>query len=244
MPLDDNDRRALFSIRNLGRLAVALLVLLLLAQGVPTLLGFLAARRVARSAAESEIKTKPSPAAGQVSVTRGSAGSIRTQLGYGIVLNKASSLEREWVTVNNSGVPAQLVGAVPLTTAFKSEGYSGAYSYMAEYEIDAKEPLSAVEVKFLTFDVWGEHQRTLSGNDIMDLTAGRTKLAGQWRMVSENEASEYYASIAYVARVRTKAGRVIVADVAPVIAEAKKFSEGFNPAVLDATPTPSPTAQK
>lgn len=242
MPLDDADRRTLLSLRNLTRLVVALLVLLLLVQGVPTLLGFLAARRLARTAAEAEIKAKPSPAQGQATVNRGSAGSIRTQLGYGIVLNKESSLEREWVTVNNTGVPAQLVGAVPLTTAYKSEGSD--YRYVAEYQIDAKEPLSAIEVKFLTFDIWGEYQRTLSATDIEDLPAGQTKLTGQWRTFSENEASEYYASIAYVARVRTKTGRVAVADVAPVIAEAKKFSERFNPAVLEPSPAPSPSPPK
>jgi hypothetical protein len=244
MPLDDSDRRTLLSLRNLTRLVVALLVLLLLVQGVPTLLGFLAARRLARSAEEAEIKAKPSPAQGQASVSRGSAGSIRTQLGYGIVLNKKSSLEREWVTVNNTGVPAQLVGALPLTTAYKSEGYSGEYRYVAEYQVDAKEPLTAIEVKFLTFDAWGEYQRTLSATDIEDLPAGQTKLTGEWRTFSENEASEYYASIAYVARARTKAGRVVVADVAPVIAEAKKFSERFNPAVLEASPVPSPSPRK
>jgi len=242
MPLDDTDRRTLLSLRNLTRMVVALLVLLLLAQGIPTVLEFLAARRVARSSAKAEIKATASPAQGQASVQRGSAGSIRTRLGYGIVLNKESSLQREWVTVNNTSVPARIVGAAPLTTAYKSKGYSGEYRYMAEYQVDAKEPLSAIEVKFITFDVWGEYQRTLSATDIKDLAVGHTKLSGQWRIFSENEASEYYASIAYVARVRTKAGRVVAADVAPVIAEAKKFSGAFNPAVLEPTPTPLPTA--
>lgn len=244
MPLDETDRRTLVSLRNLAGLVVALLALLLLVQGVPTLLGYLAARRIARSTEESAIKATPSPAQGQASVNRGSAGSIRTPLGYGIVLNSDSSLEREWVTVNNTGVPAQLVGALPLTTAYKSGGYSGEYRYVAEYQIDAKEPLSAVEVKFLTFDIWGDNQRTLSATAIQDLPAGQTKLTGQWHAVSENEASEYYASIAYIARVRTKGGRVAVADIAPVIAEAKKFSEKFNPAVLESSPVPSPSTTK
>jgi hypothetical protein len=242
MPLDEADRRALVSVRNLGRVVVVILVLLLLVQGIPTLLGFIASRRAARSLVPDT--TPPTPGSspgGPATIERGAAGTIRTNLGYGIVLNKDSSLEREWVTVNSPTVPAKLVGAAPVVTTYKSAAYSGTYQYEAQFEIDAQEALSAIEVKFLTFDVWGDHKRSLSSTDVLDVPAGRRKVSAAWPLHSENEASEHYASIAYVARVRTKQGRVIAADLAPVIAEAKKFSAKFNPASLeDVAPSPLP----
>ena len=69
--------------------------------------------------------------------------------------------------------------------------------------------------------------RTLSTTEIADIGAGEKKLEGVWRMLSENECSEHYASIAYVSRVRTQAGRVHAGDTSKVLEEARKFSEKF-----------------
>ena len=49
-----------------------------------------------------------------------------------------------------------------------------------------------------------------------------------WNLHSENEACEHYASIAYVARVRTQNGTVLRADNVLVIEEARKFSSKFD----------------
>lgn len=139
MPLDDADRGALISVRNLGRVGVVLLVLLLLVQGIPTLLGFIGARRAARSVVPGiTARTPGSSAGGPATVERGGAGTIRTSLGYGIVLNKDSSLEREWVTVNSPAVPAKLVGAAPVVTTYKSAEYSGTYGAApsGQYRLD------------------------------------------------------------------------------------------------------------
>ena len=237
--MDAPERHALFSIRNLVRLTVALLVLLVLIEGVPVLLNYLAARRLASLVPRAETGTpSPSPAiAGQVN--RGSAGSVRTTLGFGIVLNKNSSLEREWVTVNVAEMPARIVGPAAVEIVYKSGSYSG-YNYTAGVEIETKEALSALQVKFLTFDVWGEHVRNLSYSEVEDIPAGHRKVEGNWNVASENEASQHYASIAYVARVRTKAGRVLTADTTGIIEEAKRFSAKFDPSTLESIGAPSP----
>ena len=173
------------------------------------------------------------------SVTKESGGSIKTELAYGIVLNKESSLTREWITVHDSSLPADISGTVGVKTIYESgERYSsGSYKYSAEYTITTKEALSAVEVRFLTFDIWGDHSRNLSATDIIDMDAGGTKkFDGKWNVYSENEVSEYYASIAYIAQVRTKSGRVIKADPKVVLEQARKFSKKFVEGDLEPKP--------
>lgn len=91
--------------------------------------------------------------------------------------------------------------------------------------------------RFLTFDIWGDHSRNLSATDIADMDAGSTKkFDGKWNIYSENEVTEYYASIAYIAQVRTKSGRVIKADPKVVLEEARKFSKKFAEGDLEPTP--------
>lgn len=173
------------------------------------------------------------------SVTKEPGGPIKTELGYGIVLNEESSLTREWITVHDSALPAAISGTIGVKTLYKSgERYSsGSYQYSAEYTITTKEALSAIEVRFLTFDIWGDHSRNLSATDIVDMGAGSTKkFDGKWNIYSENEVSEYYASIAYIAQVRTKSGRVIKADPKVVLEQARKFSKKFDDADLEPKP--------
>lgn len=57
---------------------------------------------------------------------------------------------------------------------------------------------------------------------------GKRSVDAAWNLFSENEASEFYASIAYIAKVRTKAGRILASDTAPVLEEARKFSSKFS----------------
>ena len=131
----------------------------------------------------------PSASAEQ-SVTKSSGGSIRTELGYGIVINKESSLTREWITIHDSALPVDISGTVGVKTIYESgERYSrGNYQYSAEYTITTTEAISAIEVRFLTFDIWGNHARNLSATKIIDLGAGSTKMFdGKWNGYSENE---------------------------------------------------------
>ncbi len=172
-------------------------------------------------------------------VTRESGGSIKTELGSGSVLNKGSSLQREWITIHNDSIPADLVGTVGVTTIYEVGGRysSGGYRYNADYTVKANEDLTGVEVRYLTFDIWGGLLRNLSVTDIVDLKSGESrKLDAKWNVYSENEVSEDYASIAYITQVRTKTGRVIKADPSIVVQEAKKFSAKFKESDLEPEP--------
>jgi hypothetical protein len=100
-----------------------------------------------------------------------------------------------------------------------------------------KEDVTAIEVRFLAFDIWGNHLRNLSATDILDLKAGETKsFDARWNVFSENEASKYYASIAYIAQVRTKSGRVLRMNPELAVNEARKFSSKFEASDLEPEP--------
>lgn len=162
-------------------------------------------------------------------ITKTSGGSIKTDLGYGIILNKNSSLEREWITINNPNIPVRLTGGYGIKT-----DYNKKYYYQTTYKIKSNEDIVAIKVNFLTFDIWGKHIRSLSSTHIKDIEANKeTKLEAKWRVYSEGEVSDFYASIAYISQVRTKAGKVIKTDTTSVLEEAQKFSKQFSESDLE-----------
>lgn len=166
------------------------------------------------------------------SVTRESGGSVRTNLSSDVAVNKDSSLTREWITVHDNSLPVKFKSTIGITTAYESGRVRGDYKYRASYSIDTQEQIAAIEIRFLLFDVWGNHIRTLSQSRVSDIQGSR-EITGSWNVYSENEVSEFYASIAYIARVRTQAGRVIEGDTLTVLEEARKLSKKFSPENLE-----------
>ena len=131
-----------------------------------------------------------------------------------------------------------LIGTPGITTIYQRGGTysSGGYRYKADYSIRVTEPVVAVEVRFITFDVWGERTRALSATDIRDFALGNHKLDAEWNLYSENEASEHYASIGYVATIRTTAGEIHRADVGAVTDAARNYMSSFTSDLLDEDP--------
>lgn len=169
-------------------------------------------------------------------IVRSAGGSARTNLGYGIVLNDKSSLTREWITVHDSVLPLDFVGNPGIETNYLGSGYK----YTAQYDLRAADTVRAFEVRCSVFDVWGAPLRTLSHTEVEDLPAGTTRrFQPRWDLYSENEASEYYASICFVARVRTASGRIVAANMDPIITEALHFSDRFAPADLEPRALPT-----
>ncbi len=170
----------------------------------------------------------------EVVVTRATGGSIQTRLSANIILNKQSSITREWLALHDPNMPADLIGTPGVSTTYTSGRVSGEYYYEAKPSVQAKEDLAAIEIRFLVFNVWGQHVRTLLSDEVADVAAGVTKeLSPQWRVLSENEVSRHYASIGYISRIRTKDGRVVDADPTAIVREAQKFSKKFTVADLD-----------
>lgn len=82
----------------------------------------------------------------------------------------------------------------------------------------------------------GERTRALTATDIKDFPPGDHPLVAEWNLHSENEASEHYASIGYVAAVRTKTGEVHRADAGAVTDAARKYMSDFTSDLLDEDP--------
>jgi hypothetical protein len=51
-------------------------------------------------------------------VTTSSGGSIRTDLGHGIVLNKESSMKRVWITVHDDKLPVTIQGTIGVKSIY------------------------------------------------------------------------------------------------------------------------------
>lgn len=174
-------------------------------------------------------------------VTRASGGSITTVLGYGFAVAKESSLQREFIAVHDSVMPALLEGTPGVTTVYERGQYSGDYRYRAKFTLATRQAIQAYQVVFLTFDVWGEHVRVLTFEEVADIAANSKKeVTAEWSLYSENDVERHYASIAYVARVRLADGRVIEAPTDLVVREARKFSEKFTAAELEPKPSTAP----
>lgn len=170
-------------------------------------------------------------------VLRAPGGTVRTEVypDLGITLNKGSTLQREWITVRDSLMPLDFVESNGLTTRHEN----GNYRYAAKYKLRARDSVTAFEVRCSLFDVWGSPIETVTHTAVEDLAAGQTKqYAPEWNLYSETEALAYYASLCFVARVRTKQGRVVAANMDPILLEAEKFSSRFTPANLEPAAIP------
>ena len=116
------------------------------------------------------------------------------------------------------------------------QDYSKRFLFSAKYVLIAKEPVSAVEIRFILFDLWGEHMVTLVSTEVKDLSVGRHSLDAEWQS-SEHDCSLFYASIGYIARVRTADGRIVEIAPEPVIQEARRIAKKFTPANLEPNAT-------
>jgi hypothetical protein len=180
------------------------------------------------------------PAKARTTVTRNDGGSITTNLGYGIAVAKGSSLKREWIAVHYPDLPFDLDATPGVTTVYKEKQYGGEYRYRAEFKVLLKEEIRAIEVKFLAFDVWGDHTRTLSSETVEDMKPGSKILTADWSLYSENDVEKHYASIAWIARARLADGRVVETPTETVVQEARKFSSKFAPGDLEPKPVAPP----
>jgi hypothetical protein len=159
-------------------------------------------------------------------MTKSEGSSVTTKLGYGIIVNKGSTLKREKIVLNDSNCPVQL-NDVGIETV-----YSDKYSFNPTGNFTSKEPVVAVEVVHILYDVFGEHMKTLSNIIITDME-GVQELAksGSW-YASENNVSSYFVCVSYVANVRSKAGQLWHYDFKAIKDELLKLKMEFNEAYL------------
>ncbi|GIW44045.1 MAG: hypothetical protein KatS3mg077_1327 [Candidatus Binatia bacterium] len=151
----------------------------------------------------------PASLAQTINVTTADGGSVVTELGYGtgIKVNKNSSLRRSFVTFNDPACPVQL-NSSGVTTQY--DGLNRSYYYRPLGTLTSNEPVSAIDVRFLLYDVFGDHIRTLGATYVGDIAtndAFQLGDIGSWR-AWENEVRELYTIVSFVARVRTQSGKI------------------------------------
>lgn len=164
-----------------------------------------------------------------IRATRVVTDGMDSDLGMGVKLNPNSSLRRQGVVIHDPGIPAKLSDSIGVSVEYADRSYG----YRTVFTLTPLQDLSAVEVRFIVFNVFGERAQVLSDTEVRDIRAGmEAELHPTWRLIGEAEAARHFASIAYVARVRTATGKVITADLAPILAEARKFSQEITMAEL------------
>lgn len=153
-------------------------------------------------------------AAAQALTTRtGEGGPVKVDLGYSVVLNKNSSLYRQWVYIQDPKCPVEIEGPTDVVVQYKKD-----YAYQAIMTVKAKQDVTAVEVVHVITDVFGRRLSTLQNGFVQDVKAGETaRAAGEWRIWSETEASNALTSFTYVRSVRTADGKVYFAPMAQVL---------------------------
>ena len=126
-----------------------------------------------------------------------------------VKLNERSSLHRTWTVLNDPSCPVQLIGA-GIATSYQPSGYSGRYLFRATGSAKTSKTVQALQIRYLLYDVFGTHLRTLSNIEVTDLPAGATYIlseSGDWS-ASETEVSQLLTVVAFVAQVRGEDGSV------------------------------------
>ena len=139
----------------------------------------------------------------QVSSSIQDGGSVLIATNYGRVINEGSTLRRSWITLNDSTCPLELSN-VGITTA-KFDEFQGVGS------AKTKEPITAFEIRFLLFDIFGEHLTALRLREVVDLAqSDEYELGGEqatWN-ARYGDAKHLLTVVAFVATVRKADGSV------------------------------------
>jgi hypothetical protein len=159
----------------------------------------------------------------KLNVEEVSGGSNITKLSYGIALNKGSSLQRRWFVVNDPSCPMTLTKA-GINTGYESNSIGGDYNYVAAGAGSFSEKITAYEVRYLLFDVWGAHMQTLAAQDVSDRDQPvDLKASGTWRAWNENDVAQMLTVVSFVSRVRKADGTIWEYDPHALLQEVEKI---------------------
>lgn len=171
---------------------------------------------------------------GSVQVRRYVGPSITVELSQSIKLNKDSSMRRDWFVIEDPASPLQIDGPVGVEVYYKAgeRGVSGHYVYRTFTSVVPREAIVAYELKFHILDPFGRLLSNLGDMPILDVKAARIENS-EWRIPSEAEASRAFASIGYVASVRTAAGKTYRIDKSAVRDAIRKIGAVVSDEELD-----------
>lgn len=138
----------------------------------------------------------------QVRQDDGGSVAVRTANG---TLNQDSSLKRAWYVIDDVNAPVRLerAGVFPRLDDKENVQY-----LMAVGTVTPRQGISAVEVRYVLCNVWGERLRTISVTRLADSSTHIDLKSGNDWPALETEASQLVTVAAFVARVRTSDGQV------------------------------------
>ena len=142
----------------------------------------------------------------QVHQDDGGSVAVRTMSGW---MNQDSSLKRTWFVVDDPNAPARLerAGVFPRLDEKEAVHY-----FVPVATVSPKQAISAVEVRYMLFDVWGDRIRTISVTRLAD-SATHIDLRESNRLPAlESEAGQLVTVVAFVGHVRIADGRTWAFD--------------------------------
>lgn len=146
----------------------------------------------------SEKQEKQAAVAGPYEITRVPDGPFKFQV-YGVELNAGSSLNRESIVFNDPTCPVQ-VSKNSMSFTYADRRFSISSATVAA----VKQPIVAMEVRHIMFDIFGQHMKNLSNKEVEDYGSlpAPISLKATWNLFDDNDVSEFLTSVTYVARVR------------------------------------------
>jgi hypothetical protein len=176
---------------------------------------------------------------GSAVITRTSGGSVKVGSGAHSVGDR-STLELDWIMIADSTLG--LVFEEPVGV-FGATANGSWYRLGADLRMRALAPVTAFEVRILTFNVWREFTGTLSFTQLEDLEPQQKKAFERfWGVYTEEAIREHQISVAYVARVRFDDGTVREADLEPVLEAARAIQGSITADDLEPAAEPYPPA--
>ena len=161
---------------------------------------------------------------------------LKLPLGY-VVLNEKSTLTRMHYVIDVPGIPAKLSEVAGINTTYSDRRYIWEST---KDDVTVSEAVTALEVRFLLIDVFGDRIATLSATEVADIPAdGQLYPNWRWnvRFDSEADAKSMHTTFGWVAQVRKADGTVVKANEAQVLQAIKPYLPSVK--ALDLAPKPA-----
>lgn len=131
----------------------------------------------------------------------------------GVNFNEGSTLQRERILLNIASCPVQLT-STSLRFNYKDRGLR----YEVQTGIRVQSPITALEIRHVLYDVFGDHMHNLSNVEARDLGAGPSTMDGTWNAYRDNDVTQHLTTVTFVASVRLADGRTWKFQMEPLIA--------------------------
>lgn len=141
-----------------------------------------------------------------IQTTNFDGGSIVVNFGE-VKVNTKSSLHHTWYVLNDISCPLQLnQTGIKIVWPNIDE-----FLYMANGTAKVTEKMQAIEIRYILFDVFGEHLDTLSWSEVEDIDVTDSynldQKGGKWR-APDSDVPSFLSSVAFVAQIRTSDGKI------------------------------------